>query len=199
MTNKIQKSHCMLISVVTTLALTALTMSAQGRQPKPLVGFPVGPKMNKILPKRFIIDPPTIENLGFRWYIEGDSNRNASVTVEFRKEGQAQWKKALPMLRVHHEVVNQVYGPYRTGNLFAGSVLFLEPATTYEIRFTMSDPDGGAPTKPKIVSVTTRAEPRAFKGEHTIKGSADKGLWAAFKEAKPGDVILLAPGIYKGP
>ena len=103
------------------------------------------------------------------------------------------------MLRVHHEVVNQVYGPYRTGNLFAGSVLFLEPATIYEIRFTMSDPDGGAPAKPKIVSATTRAEPRAFKGGHTIKGSADKGLLAAFKEAKPGDVILLAPGIYKGP
>lgn len=198
MMNKTQRSPCMLMSVVTILMLTALTMSAQARrQPKPLVGFPVGPKVNKIVPKRFIVDPPTIENLGFRWYIEGDSNRNASVTVEFRKKGQAQWKNALPMLRVHHEVVNQVYGPYRTGNLFAGSVLFLEPATIYEIRFTMSDPDGGAPTKPKIVSATTRAEPRAFKGEYTIKGSADKGLLAAFKKAKPGDVILLAPGVYK--
>ncbi|HCO94500.1 MAG TPA: hypothetical protein DIU00_11205, partial [Phycisphaerales bacterium] len=79
--------------------------------------------------KRFIVDPPTIENLGFRWYIEGDSNRNASVDVAFRKKGHSQWNRGLPMLRVHHEISNQRYGPYRTGNLFAGSVLFLEPAT----------------------------------------------------------------------
>ena len=198
--NETQRSPYMLNTVVTILTLAALSVSAQARrQPKPLVGFPIGPKMNKIVPKRFIIDPPTIENLGFRWYIEGDSNRNASVIVEYRKKGQAQWKNALPMLRVHHEVVNQAYGPYRTGNLFAGSVLFLEPATAYEIRFTMSDPDGGAPTKPTIVSTTTRAEPRALEGGRTIRGSTDKGLLAAFKDAKPGDVILLSPGVYKGP
>jgi len=188
MMNETQRSPCMLISVLTTLALTALTMSAQARrQPKPLVGFPVGPKMNEIVPKRFIVDPPTIENLGFRWYIEGDSNRNASVTVEFRKKGQAQWKNALPMLRVHHEVVNQAYGPYRTGNLFAGSVLFLEPATIYEIRFTMSDPDGGAPTKPKIVSATTRAEPRAFKALASALDEAE----AAWKEGGVGSCEAL--------
>jgi hypothetical protein len=58
-------------------------------------------------------------------------------------------RNALPMLRVHHEIVNQDFGPYRVGNLFAGSVLFLEPATQYEVRFNMSDPDGGAPTGAK--------------------------------------------------
>jgi len=42
------------------------------------------------------------------------------------------WRDALPMLRVHHEVTNQAYGPYRTGNLFAGSVMFLQPGTKYE-------------------------------------------------------------------
>jgi hypothetical protein len=84
--------------------------------------------------------------------------------VAFRKKGLTKWNKGLPMLRVHNEVSNQRYGPYRTGNLFAGSVLFLEPATTYEVRFTMSDPDGGAPTEPRIVTAATRAEPKAFTG-----------------------------------
>ena len=196
-TDKTQKS----LTTAIILALTAsISVSAQaGRQPKRLVGFPVGRQMSQIVPKRFIIDPATIENLGFRWYISGDSNRNASVTVEFRKHGQSQWTEALPMLRVHQEVVNQVYGPYRTGNLFASSVLFLEPATTYQVRFTMSDPDGGAPAESKIVSATTRAEPKAFKDGRTIKGSAEKGLMAALDKARPGDVIVLAPGIYKGP
>jgi hypothetical protein len=168
-------------------------------QQKPPAGFEIGPQRDEVIPKRFIVDPATIENLGFRWYIEGDSNRNASVAVAFRKKGQTRWRQALPMLRVHHEVSNQRYGPYRTGNLFAGSLLFLEPATEYEVRFTMSDPDGGAPAGSKIVTAATRAEPKASEGGRTIETTAEKGLKAAIDEAEPGDVILLRAGIYKGP
>jgi hypothetical protein len=182
---------------VSLLTLGALTPAYAQAQPVP--GFEIGPQMNEIVPKRFIIDPPTLENLGFRWYVEGDSNRNASVAVAFRKKGQGAWKEALPMLRVHHEVSNQKYGPYRTGNLFAGSVLFLEPGTEYEVRFTMTDPDGGAPAEPRIVTVATRAEPGAFAGGRTIRATPEKGLLAALAEAQPGDVILLRPGVYRGP
>jgi hypothetical protein len=198
-----QKTRICFIRIVTAaavLSLITLTVFARARpQQKPPVGFEVGSQTDEIVPKRFIIDLPTIENLGFRWYIEGDNNRNASVAVAFRKKKQTQWKNALPMLRVHHEVANQRYGPYRTGNLFAGSVLFLEPATAYEVRFTMSDPDGGAPAEPKIVTAATRAEPKAFEGGRTIEATAEKGLMAAIEEAEPGDVILLHAGVYKGP
>ena len=187
------------VMVAAVMALFATVGPARERPVPPLVGFAVGPEMNEIVPKRFIVDPATIENLGFRWYIEGDSNRNASVTVEFRQKGQTQWGSALPMLRVHHEVSNQQFGPYRTGNLFAGSVLFLEPATSYEVRFTMRDPDGGAPAEPKIVEAVTRAVPKAFDGGRTIETAPEKGLMAAFEQAQPGDVIALRPGIYKGP
>ena len=191
-------SKIVVISVI--LAMLATTVFArERREVPPLVGFEVGPKMDEIVPKRFIVDPPTIENLGFRWYIEGDSNRNASVDVAFRKKGQTRWKDALPMLRVHHEVSNQAYGPYRTGNLFAGSVLFLEPVTAYEVRFTMRDPDGGAPAQPKIVEVDTRAIPKAFDGGRIIEASVEKGLMTAYEQARPGDIIQLRPGIYKGP
>jgi hypothetical protein len=179
------------------LTLTPLARTSSGQ--KPLAGFDVGPQTDEIAPKRLIIDPPTIENLGFRWYVEGDSNRNASVAVAFRRKGQVQWKQALPMLRVHHEVSNQKYGPYRTGNLFAGSVLFLEPGTEYEVRLIMSDPDGGAPAEPKAVTVATRAEPKAFKGGRTIDATAEKGLRAAIEGAESGDVITLRAGVYPGP
>ena len=178
------------------LSLITTTVFAQSRpKQKPIVGFEMGPKVDEIIPKQFIIDPPTIENLGFRWYVEGDNNRNAKVEVAFRKKGLTKWNKGLSMLRVHHEVSNQRYGPYRTGNLFAGSVLFLEPATTYEVRFTMSDLDGGAPTEPKIVIVKTRDVPKTFTGGRTIEATAEKGLMAAFEQAEPGDVILLRAGI----
>ena len=189
-----------LVTAAVVLPLIAMTVLARAQtQQKSPVDFEVGPQTDEIVPKRFIIDPPTIENLGFRWYIEGDNNRNSSVAVAFRKKGQEQWKTALPMLRVHHEVADQRYGPYRTGNLFAGSVLFLEPATEYEVSFTMSDPDGGAPPEPRIVTTATRAEPRAFEGGRTIEATAEKGLMAAIEQAQPGDVILLRAGVYKGP
>ena len=35
----------------------------------------------------FLVDPPTLINLGFEWFIEGDDNRNASVEVSYRKQG----------------------------------------------------------------------------------------------------------------
>ncbi|MHC4301303.1 MAG: chondroitinase-B domain-containing protein [Planctomycetota bacterium] len=188
-------------TAATLLAVAAVVSAAaqSGQETETIPGFAVGPQMNEIVPGQFFVDPPTIENLGFRWYVEGDSNRNASVAVEFRKLGQPQWKEALPMLRVHNEVVNQVYGPYRVGNLFASSVLFLEPATTYEIRFTMYDPDGGAPAEPKLVTATTRAEPQAFSQGRTMMISSGKELEAAFRRARPGDRIVLAPGTYRGP
>ena len=108
--------------------------------------------MDGIRSGRFVIDPPTLENLGFRWWVEGDSNRNATVTVAYRVKGDTEWQDAFAMLRVCHEIVNQDFEPYRVGNLFAGSVLFLEPATEYEVRLTMNDPDGGAPAAPSIVA-----------------------------------------------
>ena len=33
----------------------------------------------------FIIEPPTLLSLGFEWLIDGDDNRNASVSVEYRQ------------------------------------------------------------------------------------------------------------------
>ncbi len=198
--NQTQRRFDRFIIIAALVALIGSVAVVWGQeQGKTIPGFAVGAEMDEIVPGRFIVDPATIENLGFRWYIEGDSNRNASVAVAFRKKGQKQWTDALPMLRVHHEVSDQKYGPWRTGNLFAGSVLFLEAATTYEVRFTITDPDGGAPTEPKFVTITTRAVPKAFDGGRTIKATPANGLMAAYKQARPGDVILLGAGVYKGP
>jgi hypothetical protein len=48
---------------------------------------------------------PTLLNLGFEWAIEGDANRNATVEVRFRKVGTADWRPALPLLRIGGERV----------------------------------------------------------------------------------------------
>jgi len=176
---------------------------------EPIPGFKVGPEMDRVVPGELLVDPPTLRCLGFRWYITGDSNRNAAVQVAYREAGTAVWRDAMPMLRVHHEVANQDYQPYRCGNLFAGSVMFLKPGTQYEVRLTMDDPDGGAPPV-KVLAVATRGEPKAWQdgprrevyprdAEGELPDGAIRGLAAAIKTAKPGDVLLLHAGVYRGP
>jgi hypothetical protein len=196
----------------TALAITAcliLAASALAATPKKVTGWPLGPKMNKIKAGELICDLPTLENLGFRWYIEGDSNRNASVAVSYRKKGEKKWRKALPMLRVQNEIVDQARDNYRCGNLFAGSVLFLKPGTHYDVRFTMTDPDGGAP-KPKTITALTRSVPRlptdgqtyqVYPANHVgaIPRDAVRGLAKAFRRAKGSDVLQLQPLCYTGP
>jgi hypothetical protein len=147
-----------------------------GKSRDPIKGSVPGPARDDIVPGRFMVDPHTLENLGFRWYVSGDHNRNASVSVDSRKTGDKNWSRGMNLLRVFQEIANQDYGPYRTGNLFAGSVLFLQPGTSYEIRFTMVDPDGGSPAEPKIIEVSTRSEPQASEGGKTIHASPKSAL-----------------------
>ena len=66
-----------------------------------------------------------------------------TVAVSYRKKGDTAWKNALPLLRLKGERVYQasqvdVIAP----NMFAGSILDLEPDTAYEAQFVLSDPDG---------------------------------------------------------
>src|SRR5690242_2605519 len=86
-------------------------------------------------PGEFISDPPTLLSLGFAWKISGDENRNARVDVTYRKKGEGEWRKALPMLRLDHEHVSggaprdgaRAFYSFVAPNMFAGSILNLEP------------------------------------------------------------------------
>src|SRR5215813_14590182 len=94
---------------------------------------------NTTKPGEFVIDPPTLINLGFEWFIEGDDNRNATVEVQYRKKGETAWKAALPLLRLHgEEIYNGAQLDVVSPNMFAGSILDLEPDTEYECTFKLS-------------------------------------------------------------
>src|SRR5205814_2426107 len=94
---------------------------------------------NAVTAGEFVIDPPTLINLGFEWLIEGDDNRNAAVEVSYRRKGESQWQQGLPLLRLQGERIFQTDGVFDvvSPNMFAGSILDLEPDTAYEARFTM--------------------------------------------------------------
>ena len=125
------------------LALSlALVATAAGGQKPASAGANRG-GANAVTPGELVVEPATLINLGFEWWIEGDDNRNASVAVSFRERGQSDWRPALPLLRLHGERIYResqidVVAP----NMFAGSILDLEPDTEYEARFVMSDADG---------------------------------------------------------
>ena len=70
-------------------------------------GVVAAASVNGITAGEFIVDPPTLINLGFEWLIEGDDNRNASVVVSFRKQGSGEWKPGMPLLRLQGERIKQ--------------------------------------------------------------------------------------------
>jgi len=178
---------------------------------------------NAVVPGEFIVEPPTLMNLGFEWKIQGDDNRNATVTVQYRKKGQTEWKEALPMLRIGDEKVWRAreFLEYWTPRLFAGSILDLEEETTYECRFTMADPEGVQGPAVQQVTVTTRGVPKLPSGGRTLhvyppdyKGPREEpsfnGLMEAYygpglgdwnvvraRPVHPGDIILVHAGLYK--
>ena len=173
-----------------------------------------------------IIEPPTLNCLGFEWYIDGDDNRNAVVEVSYRPMGNHEWQEALPMFRLQNEecitrFLNNSLD-YITPNLFAGSIFDLEEDTEYECRFVMTDPDGVTGEAQKIVTVHTRPEPKPFTGGSVYhvyprdykgqkkepnfenmmaayyKGWCEADWWAvAPPRVQPGDTILVHAGVYK--
>jgi hypothetical protein len=179
----------------------------------------------QVTPGEFVIEHPTLQNLGFEWHIDGDGNRNAKVDVSYRKQGETAWHTAMPLVRLHGE---QTWQPNVFNvilpNMFAGSILDLEPGTSYEARFVLSDPDGvaGPPANAtKIVTVKTRPEPKPAEGGkiyhvYPVKWKGPKiepafeGIMCAYNyycgagdtapggrpRVKPGDIILVHAGTY---
>ncbi|HNR05748.1 MAG TPA: hypothetical protein PKM27_00455 [Saprospiraceae bacterium] len=183
------------------------------------------PSQNRCRSIQFEVEPPTLVCAGFEWSIAGDKNRNASVEVSYRKKGDQDWKPALPLLRIGGE---RIYGheqrwEYLVPDKFAGSIFNLQPATWYECRFRLSDPDGIEGETEHLVNIQTRAEPQPFpQGQvyhvyppgHTgpkeqpaftglneaYYGIGNTGDWWNVPEARvrPGDIILVHAGLYKG-
>ena len=171
----------------------------------------------------FVVEHPTLRNLGFEWAIRGDDNRNAAVTVEFRAAGQTPWRKALPLVRIGGENVyrRRENLDYTVPQGFAGSILNVEPGTEYECRFQLSDPDGVTGVASHTVRVRTRNEPQPSTAGRTLhvypadyQGTRQEpsftGLLQAYygaglgdwnvvweRRAQPGDTLLVHAGLYR--
>ncbi len=134
---------------------------------------------------------PTLQNLSVEWAFTGDANANAVVNVRYRVQGQAQWSQAMPLRRVQ----GGASAGRSRATRHSGSVMNLNPATTYELELSLNDPDGGSVTR--TTAATTRAVPTVMPGA-PVKVVSPGTLSSVLASAKPGDVIELGAGNYSG-
>jgi len=132
----------------------------------------------------------------------GDDNYNAVATLDYREVGTTEWKPALPLFRVRSDTISTetppgAYGLPVPDEMFAGSVFGLRAGVSYELRVTVTDPEGGGGVQTRVAA--TRPEPRATPSSARIVPVASTAeLTAALNAAQPGDVIQLARGSYSG-
>ncbi len=124
-----------------------------------------------------------------------DPDRDAVTSVEYRASGSRSYRQGFPLSRV-------------ADTRFVGSLFWLEPGTAYDVRVTLSDPDGG-PLDGKTVASTgsTRAEITIPASNHSYHVAHD-GSGTVCSEAAPcslaeglsragsGDEVVLRGGVY---
>jgi hypothetical protein len=134
---------------------------------------------------------PTIENLAVEWAYTGDANANSVVNVRYRKSGDTAWRNGMALRNVP---AGSTEG-FSWSNRHSGSIFDLQPATTYEIELTLTDPDGGGETR--TTTATTRAIPTPMAGA-PVRNATPATLASVLSSAQPGDRIVLGAGSYSG-
>jgi len=156
---------------------------------------------NAVSPGDIKIDP-TFEHIGILYNINGDANLNSNLQIEFRKQGESNYKQGAITMRSHSGLV--IDGQPYNANHHAGSAMFLQANTTYQIRLTLTDPDGGGTTQ--TVSATTKAYPvESSNYQYVAPGNGGgngtssnpyRGLQTAADNATAGTTFIVRPGNY---
>jgi uncharacterized repeat protein (TIGR01451 family) len=146
----------------------------------------------------------TFQNIGVEWDISGDENLNSQMTLEFRPQGSSAWQPGAPAVRAYPTLV--VDGAPLSLDYWAASAMFLQPGETYELRLTLSDPDGGGEVRSLTAVTRVPLAPdlngrRLYVGPGTGGGDGSQanpfqGLQAAADAAQPGDVFHVSAGTY---
>lgn len=137
------------------------------------------------------------ETAGVTATISGDTNRNAGVSLQWRRVGEATFRAGQPLLRVD-------------ANHFVGSLFDLQAGSAYEIRATLADADGVSGVATQTANATTRADVLVEPSLRTLHvapsgndahdgltpATALRSIQRAADLAQPGDLVRVAPGLY---
>lgn len=103
----------------------------------------------------------TFESIGITCPFTGDDNFNSVCNVEYRVEGSTAWKKGHPLFTC------------RKKRQHRGSIVHLKSGTTYEIKLTATDKDGGTATKTIVAKTWSETFP---EGQKTVITKQTTGL-----------------------
>jgi hypothetical protein len=149
----------------------------------------------------------TFNSIGVELLYVGDDDRDGAAALSFKKASDGAWRDGLPLW--------QTVGADAPGRAFYGSALFLEPGTAYDVRVTLSDPDGV--DGPAVVTgrVSTRADDLApaasLKPTHFVRvdgddkadGATEATAWRSLEHAvsaaPPDAVVRVGPGRFPAP
>jgi hypothetical protein len=147
----------------------------------------------------------TFYHIGVLWSISGDTNLDSNLKIEYRSSRVGKWKPCAIAMRAHPKI--EVEGEELGVNYWAGSAMFLKPGSEYELKLTLTDPDGGGATRTIKAATKKEQQPSPSGTKYYVKPgngggtgtSADpfKGLQTAASRAKPGDIFHIGPGNYK--
>ena len=69
----------------------------------------------------------TPNSISIEWDLIGDGDHDATCNEQYRQQGSEEWLKALPLFRVDYQWWYHTERAENPLNLFAGSLMFLEP------------------------------------------------------------------------
>src|SRR5689334_14163233 len=110
-----------------------------------------------------VIEGTTLHSIGMRWVVN-PRVEGGKVTVAYRAAG-AEWRNAAPLFAVEPDAHKPEKGKGSVevpdgAQLFAGSLLLLEPGKDYEVKLTARNPDGSA-GRESVLKARTKTEPVA--------------------------------------
>jgi hypothetical protein len=135
----------------------------------------------------------TFEAISVRAHFSGDSNSNATATIQFRKSGEVGWHDAYPPMIDRRVSIGGVTNPYAFEA--RGSIVGLTSNTAYDVQVTWADPDGISGAQPGVATVTTLSYTPPTGGS-TITVIDNASLASALSSVNPGQTVHLNAGIY---
>ncbi len=132
----------------------------------------------------------TLTSASINWDISGDANNNVTARLMFRRQGTTEWRDALDLNRIN-------YTDHHTGkstHVLSGSIFYLSPGTTYDVKAILTDADGGNSTLQ--TTFTTRTMPKIVNPGAVIEVRDTDNLDAKLAAARPGDTLLFHAGNY---
>jgi VCBS repeat-containing protein len=153
---------------------------------------------------------PAFENIGVISSFSGDNNANNQAILEYRQTGTTDWTPGIQMTGDRRTSLTMsgsspIANPYK--NQWRAVIFWLTPSTSYDVRVTYTDADGGSGTVQGTVTTLNDTPPStgstyyvAKTGSDTTGNGSEATPWLTIGKAASsvaaGATVNIKPGTY---